>query len=366
MLTNITGRNNNLSLRDIVILQENDLQEIANIWILVDDRTNIVDEMNNSLGHPVPRCSLSTEDGDSGGKLLSLLGSHSLDIQVPVDDSEYIHLLTLILMYTLHLDVEKCRWIDGNAGCGLDVLGKSDLIGILDFCPLLLELLVISILLEVIENIEIFQESKTASFACNKLRQSGVGLVQPTSWCDSVRDVRELIRSKDLDKVLENGSLDQIRMKFSDTVDLVGTDNSQESHANHFWLGLFDDRNASQEFPILWELALHSLQEIQVDLVDDLQMSWKQVLEQWYRPLLQRLGEDSMIRVSELGEVSTIQHCAYTYLQSWRQSPTPHPTQDLQDRGECVEAQQWRVWDGYHSIGLQPDREIRSMHVWTS
>ncbi len=103
--------------------------------------------------------------------------------------------------------------------------------------------------------------------------------MQPTSWCDSVCDIRELVRSKYLDKVLEDGSSDQIGMKFGHTVDLVGADDGQVGHANHLRLGLFDDRNTAQEIPVLGKLPLNSLQEIQVDFVYDLEVSWKQVLE---------------------------------------------------------------------------------------
>jgi hypothetical protein len=42
------------------------------------------------------------------------------------------------------------------------------------------------------------------------------------------------------------------------------------------------------------------LQKVQVDLVNNLEMSWKQILEQWDRPLLQCFREDGMVSIAKL------------------------------------------------------------------
>ena len=78
-------------------------------------------------------------------------------------------------------------------------------------------------------------------------------------------------------------------MKLSNTIDLVRSNNGQEGHSNHLWLRFLDDRNSVEQLPFLGEFALNSLEEVQVDLVNDLQVSWKQVLEQWDRPFLKSL-----------------------------------------------------------------------------
>jgi len=90
------------------------------------------------------------------------------------------------------------------------VFRKSNLVSILDLGPLLLEFLIVGILLNFIEYVEILQVSKATSLAGDQLGQSRIGLVQPTSWGDSVGDVSELVRAENSDKVLENGGLDQI------------------------------------------------------------------------------------------------------------------------------------------------------------
>ena len=94
--------------------------------------------------------------------------------------------------------------------------------------------------------------------------------MQPSPWSDTVGDVGELVRSVDLDKVLEDSGLDQIGVELSHTIHLVRTDDSQVCHANHLWLRLLDDRNSSKHVSVLGEASFDLLEEVQIDLVDDL------------------------------------------------------------------------------------------------
>src|SRR5438552_3512561 len=132
MLTDIARRTNDFSFADIVVLEEDNLEKVANILICVYDSPNTVDEMNDCLCHPVSRSSFATENGHSWSKFLSLLRTHCLDCQPSVNDPEYVELLALILVYPLDLDVEKSRRVDCHTGGVLDVLSKSDFVGILN------------------------------------------------------------------------------------------------------------------------------------------------------------------------------------------------------------------------------------------
>jgi len=60
--------------------------------------------------------------------------------------------------------------------------------------------------------------------------------VQPPSRGDAVGDVGKLIRAVYLDKVLEDGGLDQIGVKLGDTINFMRTDNGEVGHTDHFWL----------------------------------------------------------------------------------------------------------------------------------
>ncbi len=79
MLADIRSRGDDLSLADIVILDINDLEQIADIWVMVDDLADTADKVDDSLGHPVSRGSLATKYGDSWCKLLAFLWTHGFD-----------------------------------------------------------------------------------------------------------------------------------------------------------------------------------------------------------------------------------------------------------------------------------------------
>lgn len=123
--------------------------------------------------------------------------------------------------------------------------------------------------------------------------------MQPATRGDTVRDVSELVRSVDLDEILENGRLDQVRVQLSNTIDLVRSNHSKVCHAYHLRLRFLDDGHIREQLTVLGERALNELQEIQVDVVDDLQMAWQQVLEERDGPLLQCLRQDRVVGVAE-------------------------------------------------------------------
>lgn len=299
VLADIRGRADDLGFADVVVLDEDDLEQVTNIRVVVDHTANFTDEMDHSLGHPVARRSLATEDVDARGNLLALLSAHLLDGQVAVDDTENVELLALVLVYTLHLYVEQRGRVHTNTGGFLDVLGQADLVRILDFLKLLSEVFVVDVVLDLVKESKVLQELVAAKLRCNQFGQSGVGLMQPTTRGDTVGDVGELVRPKDSDEVLEDRRLDEVRVQFGDTVDLVRTDNSQVSHADHLWVGLLNDRYTSKHLAILGEVALHVLKEVHVDVVDDLEVTGQKVLDQRNGPLLKCFRQDSVVGVAK-------------------------------------------------------------------
>lgn len=124
-------------------------------------------------------------------------------------------------------------------------------------------------------------------------------MVQPSAGSNTVCDVGELVRAVDLNKVLEDGGLDEVGVQLSHTVDLVRADKSQVRHADHLRVRLFDDRDTGKQLAVLGEFALYKLQELEVNVVDDLQVAGEQVLHQRNGPLLQGLGENGVVGVSE-------------------------------------------------------------------
>ena len=297
MFANVGRRNDDLCLADIVVLDEDTLEQIANIWIVVDDFPDAVDQVDDSLGHPVARSSLATEDGDARSELLLLLGGHGLDLKVAVNNAKDVELLSFILMNTLDLDVEEGSWVDGDS-CGvLDVLGQANLVRILDLLPFLTEIRIINVCFDLMEQCEIFQVVIAAEFGSNQLGKAWVSLVQPPARSDAVRNVCELVWAINLDKVLEDCRLDQIGVKLGNAIHLVRTDDGQVRHANHLRIRLFDNRNPTQQIAVLWKVSLDKLQELQVYVVNDLKVTRKKPLHEWNGPFLKRLGQNGMVGI---------------------------------------------------------------------
>lgn len=104
--------------------------------------------------------------------------------------------------------------------------------------------------------------------------------MQPTTRCDAVGNVGELVGSEDGDEVLEDSGLDQVGVQLGYTVDLVGTDAGKVCHTDHLGVRFFDDRDSAKHVAVLGEIALHILHELQIDVVDDLEMARKKVLHE--------------------------------------------------------------------------------------
>lgn len=299
VLADVGSRADDLCLADIVVFQEDNLEEISNIRIGVHDLSNLADQVNDGLRHPVTGSSLASENRDTRLELLTLLWRHLLDGKVAVNDTENVQLLTLVLVDTLDLHIKKRLRVDTDSLSILDVLGKADLVCVLDLLELLAEVGIVDECLNLVQERKILQVLVAAKLRGNEFRQARVGLVEPATGCDAVGNIGELVWTVDLHEILENGGLDQIRVQLGDTVDLVRANDGEICHADHLGLRLLNDGHASEHIALLGEGALNELQELQVDVVDDLQVTRQQVLEKRNGPLLESLGQDGVVGVAE-------------------------------------------------------------------
>lgn len=103
--------------------------------------------------------------------------------------------------------------------------------------------------------------------------------MKPSSWGNTVCDIREFVWAEDLDKVFEDCSLDEVRVQFSDTINLLGPDDRKIGHSYDLRVGLLNDRDLAQKVSVLRESSLDALKEEQVDVIYDLQVTWEEMLE---------------------------------------------------------------------------------------
>ena len=83
-------------------------------------------------------------------------------------------------------------------------------------------------------------------------------------------------------------------MKLRHTVNLEGPDDSKVSHSDVFGVTLLNDRHSLNTGSIVRPSLGDLSEELEVDLVDDLEVSWEEFLEQANFPFFERLGEDGV------------------------------------------------------------------------
>lgn len=93
------------------------------------------------------------------------------------------------------------------------------------------------------------------------------------SWRDAIGLILEFDSTKEIDKIFEYGRLDETRMDFRYTVHSVAAHNGQMRHADLLDRAFLDDRHARKSIEIVWKHALHLLQKVQVDVIDNHHMS---------------------------------------------------------------------------------------------
>ena len=113
--------------------------------------------------------------------------------------------------------------------------------------------------------------------------------MQPAPGRNAVCHIGELVRAIYLHKVFENGGFDQVGVQLGHTIDLVRAHNSQKRHPHHLGLRFLDNRHPSKHVAIIGECLLNLLQEEEIDIVDDLEVPGKKLLDEANRPLLQSL-----------------------------------------------------------------------------
>jgi hypothetical protein len=96
---------------------------------------------------------------------------------------------------------------------------------------------------------------------------------------DTIGDIREKVPSLELDKVLEDSSLKKLTMQLRHTVNLERTDNSKKSHSDVFGATLLNNRHSLNTSSIVRPSLSNLSEELEIDLVNDLQVSREEFLE---------------------------------------------------------------------------------------
>ena len=105
--------------------------------------------------------------------------------------------------------------------------------------------------------------------------------MKPASRRHTVSLVLDLSRIQTIE-LREDRRFDELGMQGGYSVDSVRADDGEIGHANLLIISFFDKGHTLDFLVITRILLLYSLKEVVIDKVDDLHVSWKQLLNESY------------------------------------------------------------------------------------
>ena len=293
LLRQVGSRTNHLHGRNPVVGQKSDLEQIADIRVVVDHPGNIIDQFDNRLGHGVTGGRLAADQHTARRPIYNI---PPLDPVIKMNNMENVEQLAFVLVNPLDLHIEHGLRIEINTAVGLDQLSQTQLVFIFDLLPALLESPIPGQLFELLQLHQIDHPS-VADAVADQPTQPLVAPSQPAALGDTVGLVVELLRPQ-LVKITKQPRLQQCGMQFGNAVDREAADDRQVGHP-HLRLGPFlNDRHAPLSLHIAWPAVSHLLEEAGVDLVDDIEQPRQQLLKHPHRPFFQRFRQQGVISVS--------------------------------------------------------------------
>lgn len=181
-------------------------------------------------------------------------------------------------MDSFHLNVEKRVNVDFDFAVMSHPKLKSLLVLSLDALPVVLELSIFCVSFKFSNEREIGDPVITAKCFRVQASEFWVAASNPTSRCDTIRFILEFLRAKFIE-VLEETSLQEFRVDFSDTIHRMRTNNTEIGHSDSLGVGLFDDRKRAESLSVVGELFGDLFKEDKVDHVDEFEVSREEVSE---------------------------------------------------------------------------------------
>ena len=290
LLGDVGGGHEVLGHGDTVVFDVDDFDAALDVGVVVDDVGQVDDEADDLFRHVVTGSGLRAEDVGAGREVHVRVG---LQHQVVVDDLIDIEVLSLVLVETFDLNVEEGVGVDDETLFLLDVSGKGLFVLAFDLAKGVEDLFVVRKLAEFAEFLSVGNEAVPDEFG-DVLRELGVGLTEPASVGNAVRDVLELGRSQ-LIEVREDRLFEDLGVKGGNAVDAVAGGNTEVGHAHD---AVRDDRHVFDLAGVMSDVP-DELSVAAVDLLDDLIDAGEEQAEDVCRPALKRFFHDRVVGVSE-------------------------------------------------------------------
>ena len=104
LLGEVGRGNHDLRERDSVVWKEDHLEPLANARIVIDALRDIVDELDDQLGHAIGGGRLACDDDGPRQPVCRGVGDDAI---IPRDDMEHVEELAFVLVNALDLDIEE-------------------------------------------------------------------------------------------------------------------------------------------------------------------------------------------------------------------------------------------------------------------
>ena len=118
----IGGWDDDLGEADAVIRDVNNFNQVADTGVIVDDFGNVVNQSDDFLRHVIGGSGFTGKDEHA--RLPIKIGVFQ-DFVVAVNNVHHVQCLTLVLVDTFDLNVEKCIGVNFDVQLGFDVFGKA-------------------------------------------------------------------------------------------------------------------------------------------------------------------------------------------------------------------------------------------------
>ena len=291
LLADLGRGNEGLGHADVVVLEEDEIDLLADARILLDVLADHAEQLDDALGHVVARGGLGAEDEGLG---LQVEVGIFLQIKIQTDHVEGVEQLSLVLVQTLDLHVKDRVGIQLFARLSKDQVGKADLVLVLDGSQALEHGLVVGKLGKVREALGLVAVGRSDAIL-NEACQSGVGIAEPAAVCHAVGDVVKLLGIEAVE-LLEGGVLENAGVQLGYAVDVVRGDDRKVGHAH---LPVGDHAHLGDAVPASWGGTPRLGAEALVDLLENGVDAGELEAEEILVPGLERLGHDGVVGVGD-------------------------------------------------------------------
>ena len=278
---------------NVVFLGVYDVELFVDLGVLANIFGEEPDELDDLFGHVIARSRLCAENISFG-----------LDLKIGIffqgvirrNDVEYVQKLTLILVHTLCLHVEKRLRVDLQTLFFGDKLSKLFLLDLFNFTEPLQYRLIVFKLLELGKLGGILCIAR-ADAIVQELGKFGIGLIEPTSVRNAVGDVGEFI-GRIFIEIAENALLDDLAVQARNAVDFVRPHHAEIGHLDDV---MIENRHSADFIPIARIAIPELLAETAVDLFDNRMNTRQTARHEVFRPGFERFRQNGMVGVGTAG-----------------------------------------------------------------